>query len=84
LNEVSNSNTYWKIRGNRQDAFLAKGFGLGKTFNSLSPVLRIDYVMPDNYFEVKQFDLVDEKMSDHKMLVADLMLKKYQTEKTKH
>jgi endonuclease/exonuclease/phosphatase family metal-dependent hydrolase len=84
LNEVSNNNTYWKIRGNRQDAFLAKGFGLGKTFNSLSPVLRIDYVMPDNNFEVKQFNLVDEKMSDHKMLVVDLMLKKYQTEKTKN
>ncbi len=82
LNEVSNNNTYWKIRGERQDAFLAKGFGLGKTFNSLSPVLRIDYVMPDNSFEVKQFNLVDEKMSDHKMLVVDLMLKKYQTEKT--
>ena len=83
LNEVSNNNTYWKIRGDRQDAFLAKGFGFGKTFNSLSPVLRIDYVMPDNNFEVKQFNLVDEKMSDHKMLVVDLMLKKYQTEKTK-
>lgn len=84
LNEIANNNTYWKIRGEKQDAFLAKGFGLGKTFNSLSPVLRIDYVMPDNHFEVTQFNLVDEEMSDHKMLVVDLMLKKYQTEKTKN
>ena len=84
LNEVANNNTYWKIKGERQDAFLAKGFGLGKTFNSLSPVLRIDYVMPDNNFEVMQFNLVDEGMSDHKMLVVDLMLKKYDVEKTKN
>jgi hypothetical protein len=40
--------------------------------------------MPDNHFEVTQFNLVDEEMSDHKMLVVDLMLKKYQTEKTKN
>ena len=84
LNEVANNNIYWKIRGDKQDAFLAKGFGLGKTFNSLSPVLRIDYVMPDKNFEVTQFNLIDEKMSDHKMLVVDLMLKKYQTEKIKN
>jgi endonuclease/exonuclease/phosphatase family metal-dependent hydrolase len=84
LNEVANNNAYWKIRGEKQDAFLAKGFGFGKTFNSLSPVLRIDYVMPDNHFEVAQFNLVDEQMSDHKMLVVDLILKKYQTEKTKN
>ena len=57
LNEVSNGNTYWKVRGDRQDAFLAKGFGLGKTFNSLSPVLRIDYIFPDNNFQVKQFNI---------------------------
>ncbi len=84
LNEIANNNAYWKIRGNRQDAFLQRGFGFGKTFNSLSPVLRIDYIMPDNSFEVTQFTLVDEEMSDHKMLVVDLMLKKYQTEKTKN
>jgi len=84
LNEVANNNTYWKIRGNKQDAFLAKGFGLGKTFNSLSPVLRIDYIMPDKNFEVTQFNILDEKMSDHKMLIVDLLLKKYQTEKTKN
>ena len=81
LNEVANNNTYWEIRGNKQDAFLQKGFGLGKTFNSLSPVLRIDYIMPDNNFEVVQFNIIDEGLSDHNLLVSDLMLKKYQTAK---
>ena len=81
LNEVANNNTYWKIRGEKQDAFLQKGFGLGKTFNSLSPVLRIDYIMPDNNFEVTQFNIIEEGMSDHSLLVADLLLKKYQDKK---
>ncbi len=84
LNELPNNNAYWQIRKDRQDAFLAKGSGFGKTFNSLSTILRIDYIMPDEDFEVTQFNLVDEEMSDHKMLVADLMLKKYQAEKTKN
>jgi endonuclease/exonuclease/phosphatase family metal-dependent hydrolase len=83
LNEVANNNNYWRIRGNRQDAFLKKGWGFGKTFNSLSPILRIDYIMPDNNFEVTQFGIVEEGMSDHSLLITDLILKKYQAEKTK-
>ncbi|MFY7964974.1 MAG: endonuclease/exonuclease/phosphatase family protein [Chitinophagaceae bacterium] len=83
LNEVANNNNYWRIRGDKQDAFLKKGWGFGKTFNSLSPILRIDYIMPDNNFEVTQFDIVEEGLSDHSLLVTDLMLKKYQSEKTK-
>lgn len=84
MNEVANNNTYWKIRDEKQDAFLQKGFGLGKTFNSLSPVLRIDYIMPDNNFEVTQFTIVEEGLSDHSLLLTDLVLKKYQKEKTKN
>lgn len=83
LNEIPNNNTYWKVKGEKQDAFLQKGFGLGKTFNSLSPALRIDYIMPDNNFSVTQFDVKDEAMSDHSLLVCDLVLKKYLSEKKK-
>lgn len=72
------------MRGNKQDAFLQKGFGLGKTFNSLSPALRIDYIMPDSNFTVNQFDIKDQAMSDHSLLVCDVMLKKYATEKSKN
>lgn len=79
LNEVATNNSYWKIRGNKQDAFLVKGLGFGKTFNSLSTSLRIDYIFPDNNFNVTQFNIVDEQLSDHKMLVTDLILKKYQS-----
>ncbi|MDE3234369.1 MAG: endonuclease/exonuclease/phosphatase family protein [Bacteroidota bacterium] len=76
FNDVPNSYTYWHIRGERKDAFLEKDFGLGRSFISLSPTLRIDYIMPDPSFDVLQFDMVDEDLSDHIMLVTDLRLKK--------
>ncbi|MFL9482016.1 endonuclease/exonuclease/phosphatase family protein [Chitinophagaceae bacterium LWZ2-11] len=76
FNDVPNSYTYFNIKGDRQDAFLKKDFGIGRSFISIAPTLRIDYVLPDNNFEVKQFDMVDEGLSDHIMLVCDLRLKK--------
>lgn len=75
FNDVPNSYTYFHIKGERQDAFLKQRFGIGRTYIWLAPTLRIDYMMPDNNFEVKQFDLVDEDLSDHLMLVGDFKLK---------
>ncbi len=76
FNDVPNSYAYFNIRGDRQDAFLKKGFGIGRSFISLAPTLRIDYILPDNNFEVKQFDMVDAQLSDHIMLLAEIRLKK--------
>lgn len=76
FNDVPGSFTYFHIRGNRQDAFLKKSFALGRTFNSLAPTLRIDFIMPDDRFAINQFDMVDEDLSDHIMLVSDVSLKK--------
>lgn len=75
FNDVPASYTYFRIRGNRQDAFLEKGFGIGRSYMALAPTLRIDYIMPDQQFIVHQFDMVDEDLSDHFMLVADISLK---------
>lgn len=76
LNDVPNSYTYFTVRGAMQDAFLEKGFGIGRTFSSLSPTLRIDYIFADKNFKVRQFNRVVKRYSDHYMLVADLELKK--------
>jgi endonuclease/exonuclease/phosphatase family metal-dependent hydrolase len=75
MNDVPNSYTYFSIRENLQDAFLQKGFGIGRTFNGLSPTLRIDYIFASNDFSVQQFKRIARDMSDHYMLVADLSLK---------
>ncbi len=76
FNDVPNSYTYFTIRGLLQDAFLQKDFGIGKSFNALAPTLRIDYILPDSTFNVRQFDMVDEGLSDHTMLVSDVSLRK--------
>ncbi len=76
LNDVPNSYTYHTVRGDMQDAFLKKGFGIGRTFTGLSPTLRIDYIFADDHFKIKQFSRINKKLSDHYMLVADVELKK--------
>ncbi|MDP1764593.1 MAG: endonuclease/exonuclease/phosphatase family protein [Sediminibacterium sp.] len=76
FNDVPNSYTYFKICGERKDAFLEKGFAIGRTFIALAPTLRIDYILPDRRFTVKQFEMIDEGLSDHIMLVSDVVLQK--------
>ncbi len=76
FNDVPNSYTYFTIKGEKQDAFLRKGFGIGRSFIAIAPTLRIDYILPDKQFEVQQFDMVDEGLSDHIMLVSDVKLKR--------
>ena len=75
LNDVPNSYTYFTVRGNLQDAFLKKGTGVGRSFTSLSPTLRIDYILANNQLDILQFKRVTRKYSDHFMLVCDLAIK---------
>jgi endonuclease/exonuclease/phosphatase family metal-dependent hydrolase len=75
LNDIPNSYTYRTIKGNMQDAFLKKGFGIGRTYSGLSPTLRIDYIFADKNFRIKQFNRIVKNLSDHYMLVADVELK---------
>jgi len=53
LNDVPNSYTYNTVKGDMQDAFLKKGFGIGRTFSGISPTLRIDYILADKNFRKK-------------------------------
>ena len=76
LNDTPNSYTYFTIRGDMQDAFLKKGFGIGRTYSSLSPTLRIDYIFADGNFHINQFTRVAKNLSDHFMIMADVELNK--------
>lgn len=76
FNDVPNSYCYFKVKGNLQDAFLKKGFGLGRTFQFISPTLRIDYMMVDKRLEITQFSKLDYKYSDHYPQVIDITLPK--------
>lgn len=75
FNDVPNSYTYFRVKGNRQDAFREKSSGIGRTFSHISPTLRIDYVMADQQFEVVQYKRFFLPYSDHFPIVTDLRLK---------
>lgn len=74
FNDIPNSSTYFKMKGNLQDPFLVKGFWTGRTtrrsFLLISP--RIDYILADKKFKVKQFETLHIPYSDHYPVVADL------------
>jgi hypothetical protein len=76
FNDVPSSYTYRKISNEWKDTFLEKGFGVGATYMGLSPTLRIDYILTSMHWDIKAFEQLDENLSDHHMIMADLLLKK--------
>jgi endonuclease/exonuclease/phosphatase family metal-dependent hydrolase len=76
MNDVPTSYAYWNIRGSRTDAFLEKGFGIGRTYMSILPTLRIDYIFSHPSFTVTQMATLKNDYSDHLPVVADFSLQK--------
>ena len=74
FNDVPNSYAYETIGHGLQDAFVVKGAGLGRTFSSISPTLRIDNIFIDKNYTVNQFTRIPKKLSDHFPLIADIDL----------
>ncbi len=76
FNDIPNSYTYFRVKGDRQDAFQEKGAGIGRTFSSISPTLRIDYIMADKQFEVTGYKSYVLSYSDHYPVLTDLRLRR--------
>jgi endonuclease/exonuclease/phosphatase (EEP) superfamily protein YafD len=77
LNDIPVSYTYAQIKNNLKDAWVKKGYGLGRTFVYISPTLRIDQIFYNSHFTARQVKrILGEGASDHNALVADLTLKK--------
>jgi endonuclease/exonuclease/phosphatase family metal-dependent hydrolase len=74
FNDVPGSYTYSTIKGDWEDAFLQKGLGIGATYLGISPTLRIDYILTNSHWKVRAWESVDENLSDHHMILADLQL----------
>lgn len=72
FNDVPNSNTYFKVKQNLQDAFLKTGFFIGRTFRFISPTLRIDYIFAGKKFHVDQMQVIHVPYSDHYPVETDL------------
>ncbi len=74
FNDVPNSYAYDIIGKNLKNAFVEKGGGIGRTFSAISPTLRIDNILCDKLFGVKQFVRINKKMSDHFPIITDLQI----------
>lgn len=74
-NTVPTTYAYRILRDGRQDAFLAKGNGIGNTFYKVAPTLRIDVCFADKAFKVLQCEVANKKLSDHYAVVTDVCWK---------
>lgn len=74
FNDVPNSYTYFQMKGNRRDAFVEAGSGIGRTFSNVAPTLRIDYIMTDKQLEVLQYKRYLLPYSEHYPVISDIKL----------
>lgn len=72
LNTTPVSATYGTVRGHLQDAFLEKGAGIGRTYWRYAPTLRIDYIFVDPRLQVKGFEVLHIRASDHYPILASI------------
>ncbi len=58
-----------------KNAFREKGFGLGRTYNGNFPNYQIDYIMASSLFDIKNYHIIEQKLSDHYPVRSDLFLR---------
>jgi endonuclease/exonuclease/phosphatase family metal-dependent hydrolase len=75
FNDLPNSYAYCTIGNGLNNTFAQKGSGLGRTYSSISPTLRIDNIFADKKLEVLQYNRIAKKMSDHFPVMTDVKLK---------
>lgn len=72
FNDVPNSYAYNTIGKGLKNAYAEKGTGIGRTFSSISPTLRIDNIFVDSKMIVEQFVRIKKKLSDHFPIITDV------------
>ncbi len=72
LNQQPYGYVYRTLRANLQDSFLAAGWGWGSTHGWGLTALRIDYIMCDARFTVQGYEVIDNPLSDHRAVRAEV------------
>ena len=75
FNDTPTSYAVSQMAKGLKNAFREKGWGLGRTYNGDFPNYQIDYVMVSPAFDVKSYNIIEKKLSDHYPIVTDLVLK---------
>lgn len=72
FNDLPGSYTYTRFTEHLADAFIAHGRGLGRTYNRISPTLRIDYIFysPDA-LRCVGYKSTYSSLSDHNPVIAN-------------
>lgn len=65
INDVPMSYAYHELRGERLDAFVESGSGLGGTYIGKLPELRIDHILHDAAIAGWGFHTLPDELSDH-------------------
>jgi endonuclease/exonuclease/phosphatase family metal-dependent hydrolase len=58
-----------------KNAFVEKGYGLGVTFYGEYPGFQLDYIMASPQFNIINYKIIRERISDHYPVISDLELK---------
>jgi len=74
FNDTPVSYTYRRIKGDRTDAFVEQGIGMGRTYNGKFPSFRIDYIIFGKEFEALHFSRKKTGFSDHYPVIGILQL----------
>ncbi|MES2477157.1 MAG: endonuclease/exonuclease/phosphatase family protein [Verrucomicrobiota bacterium] len=64
-----------QLSGEFVDAFAAAGTGWGDTYQRRFPILRIDHIYATRHFTPVRSRVVATRHSDHRMVVADFLMK---------
>lgn len=75
FNDTPISYTVKTISRDMKNCFRKKGSGFGITYNGAFPNFQIDYIFTSSEFEVKNYLVINKKLSDHYPVRADLELK---------
>jgi endonuclease/exonuclease/phosphatase family metal-dependent hydrolase len=75
LNSVPTTYAYHQLSYGLKDAFLCTGFGLGRTYDSISSTLRIDVVLMSKVLKPVQHYTSHVHVSDHFPNIADILIK---------
>jgi endonuclease/exonuclease/phosphatase (EEP) superfamily protein YafD len=75
FNSTASDGIHRQLAGDFVDAFAAVGTGLGNTFQRRLPFMRIDYLYGSRELTPVRCRTVTTRHSDHRMVIADFLLK---------
>ena len=74
FNDTPVSYAYRKVRGDLKDSFVEAGWGISNTYNGILPSFRIDYILCNQKFDVKNYARDKVYLSDHFPVRSQLFL----------